>query len=105
MQMPNDLTGKILQRLYKRGVNPEFMYDIEFFHIFSDQASAEAMAKQVRESGAQSDVEHDEVEGKWDCTVVLQMLPTYDNVRRAERDLDQIARQLGGRGDGWGMMH
>jgi len=47
-------------------------------------------------------VVHDAEDDAWDCYCTKAMLPTYDGVVEAQRQLDELSRPFGGRSDGWG---
>jgi hypothetical protein len=53
-------------------------------------------------TGYCTEVVHDEEDDPWDCYCTKTMLPTYDGVVGAERELDELSRPFGGHSDGWG---
>ena len=65
--------------------------------------SAEAFAEKARRLDFEATVyQTDRKENPWDVTVSMQMAPTCQNITDTEEQLDAIAREHGGRADGWG---
>lgn len=76
---------------------------VDFSHVFPDQDSADAFAREVARQGFSTTVEEVERdEDRWDVTASKEMVPTCENITDTEECLDALARVHGGRADGWG---
>jgi hypothetical protein len=76
--------------------------DIDFFVTVPDRRAGEVVARLAELSGYRTEVVHDAEDDAWDCYCTKAMLPTYDGVVEAQRELDELSRPFGGRSDGWG---
>jgi len=104
MQFPDDANGDLLKEMQAAGLDLSRPREIDFFHLFDGEQAAAAMAEAVRTTVETTGVvvEEQSKRGEWQvCTTVI-VLPSYDNVTGMEKQLDDIARRFGGRGDGWG---
>ncbi|MFH1795552.1 MAG: ribonuclease E inhibitor RraB [Pseudomonadota bacterium] len=103
----------ILQRIESEGRDLGPTRPIDFAHLFPDQASAEAFAKDADLRGFSTKIEHRETDGewlddselKWDVTASREMSPTCENITDTEELLGAMARSYGGRADGWGFFN
>jgi len=105
MQFPDDANGDLLKEMQSAGLDLSQPREIEFFHLFDGEKSAAAMVEAVRSAveAAAIVVEEQPKRGEWQvCTTVI-VFPSYDNVTGMEKQLDDIAKRFGGRGDGWGV--
>ena len=77
---------------------------VDFAHLFSDRASAQAFVAEVARLGFKAEVDKldDRDEESWDVTASTEMVPSCEGITRIEEQLDSIARKLGGHADGWG---
>lgn len=76
---------------------------VDFSHVFPDQASADAFAKEAERVGFSTTVEEVERdEDPWDVTASKEMTPTCESITDTEENLDALARSHQGRADGWG---
>ncbi|OHD01013.1 MAG: hypothetical protein A2885_14050 [Sphingopyxis sp. RIFCSPHIGHO2_01_FULL_65_24] len=93
----------ILRDMEARGSDLGPARTIDFSHVFPDQMSAEAFAEKARKADFAAMVEEtDREEDSWDVTASIEMTPTCENITSTEERLDAIAREHGGRADGWG---
>lgn len=53
-------------------------------------------------AGYQAKVSQDGDSGDWTCYCSKTMVATYDSVVACQRELDTLAKPLGGHVDGWG---
>ncbi len=103
----------ILQRMESEGRDLEPARPVDFAHLFPDQASAEAFAKDADLKGFSTKIEHRETDGewlgnselKWDVTASKEMSPTCENITDIEELLGAMARLHRGRADGWGFFN
>jgi len=76
---------------------------IDFSHVFPDQNSANAFARDANREGFVTAVEKiEEREVPWDVIASKEMAPTCENITNTEALLAAIAKTHHGRSDGWG---
>jgi hypothetical protein len=100
MDFPSDDDGDALRKLHEKGIDLTQPRLIEFTCWATDRASAEQIAARLETLGYACDVFED------DDTVSVyagrQMVPSYDALVTAQRDLDAVLREYGTHCDGWG---
>jgi regulator of RNase E activity RraB len=87
--------------------------DIEFSHLFEHESEARSLAAEAESMGARVEVfepeeldEEEEIEESvWDVVCTFTMVPTHEALTARETELAMMAQRLGGRADGWGVMH
>ena len=93
----------ILQRMEAEGSDLGSARSIDFSHVFPNQASANAFAREAEREGFFVTIEEVEREDDpWDVTASKKMTPTCENITDTEERLDALARSHRGRADGWG---
>ena len=110
---PDDENGQVLRAMHEAGMDLSQPCDIEFTHLFEHESSARSMAVEAESLGARVELfepeeldEEEEIdESVWDVVCTFTMVPTHDAITGRETDLATIAQRLGGRADGWGVMH
>ncbi len=75
---------------------------IDFSHVFPDQSSAVAFAREAEREGFSTTVTEIDGEATWDVTASKEMVPTCANITDTEERLDALARLHRGHSDGWG---
>lgn len=86
---------------------------VDFSHLFPDQASAEAFAREAEREGFNTMIqnlrdepeEEEPLEDPWDVTASKVMVPSCENITETEERLSALAQTHGGRSDGWGFFH
>ena len=115
---PDDADGAVLADLAAQGVDMTQPLAIEFPVAVPDEPSAKNAAAAMTKAGYESQIEYDEGEPdfdpetddaeefgpSWTVYANVQMIPEYNEIMRIQAELDQIARPLGGKSDGWGVM-
>jgi len=115
---PHDADGAVLASLAAQGVDMTQPLTIEFHVGVPNEAYANSAANAMAKAGYESQIEYDEGEPdfdpetddaeefgpSWTVYVNVQMIPEYNEIRRIQAELDQIARPWGGTSDGWGVM-
>ena len=101
-EYPGDADGDALRRVAASGANMSRPIEIEFFVAIPDREAGEAIARLAAKAGYRPELVHDEEDDAWDCCCRKTMLPTYEGVMAAQRELDELGRPLGGCSDGWG---
>jgi hypothetical protein len=102
MDYPNDGDGDALRRLARDGNDMTRPMEIDFAVAVPNEAAGLAVAKVVEGLGYRTDVARDEETGDWTCYCSRSMVPTYAALADAQRELDRVAKPLGGASDGWG---
>jgi hypothetical protein len=97
--------ASILRGLEADGVDLNIPRLIDFSQIFHERASAEAFGEgaKLRNFSIRIEGVGDAAES-WDVTASLHMAPTCINITETEQALEALARQYGGRVDGWGFL-
>lgn len=117
MEYPDDDNGSVLQSMKDAGMDMGREYPIEFWHVFSDEASAQAMLQDAEAIGVQgelfdnseeledddSDDEDMEPGEGFDVLCIVPMVPTHESVTAMESKLASLAERHGGNADGWGV--
>lgn len=99
---PNDANGDVLKRMYKSGMDLTIEYEIEFFHVFSDKASAEKMCEEAYKNNFKVFLtEYDE---SWDVCCIKKIVPKHKTITDTESYLGKIAERYNGTSDGWGVL-
>ena len=101
MSFPNDADGDALRRVAERSDMSKPM-DIDFAVDVPNEARAADMARLAAERGYTTSVECDQSNQRWTCYCTRPMVPTYDGVIAAQKELDELSGPLDGRSDGWG---
>jgi hypothetical protein len=105
MNFPTDETGQVLAEMQQAGIDLSVTHNVVFFHLFEQQAQAQAMANFINENmtDVSVSVHPDETPNVWDVDCTIQMVPSYDNVNKQEADFEQLANKFSGYNDGWGI--
>ncbi|CAA9305976.1 MAG: hypothetical protein AVDCRST_MAG71-393 [uncultured Lysobacter sp.] len=103
--IPDDDNGDVLRQMLDDGDDLTQPRDIDFFHVFADEAQAAAFARQVaaREDVKIAAPEADE-EGVWQVAVTTHMPALHSAITALEQELAGIAQGHGGFPDGWACM-
>jgi hypothetical protein len=102
--IPDDVNGDVLRRMYGNGDSLTVARDINFSVIFSDEASAIAFCKATETNGSRVRYKfiEDGEEYPWDVTASREMVPVHQDIDATEDYLASVAMPLGGQNDGWG---
>lgn len=105
MSFPTDETGQVLAEIQQAGIDLNEIHDVVFFHLFEQQAQAQAMADYVAQnmSAVKVSVHEDETPNVWDVDCTITMLPSYEAIMKQETDFEQLASKFSGYNDGWGI--
>jgi|TARA_B110000091_G_C13789843_1_gene465111 hypothetical protein len=105
MDFPNDETGQVLSEMQQAGIDLTQQHDVVFFHLFEQQAQAQAMADFINKTLPDVKVElhADETPNVWDVDCTLAMIPHYDEVIEKEIAFEKMAVKFSGYSDGWGI--
>ncbi len=98
-----DDNTQVLSDLAARGVDLSHPLTVDFEHLLPDQASAVALAFQLSGLGFHTRSWRDETQ-TWNVTASKVMVPTCEEITAIEEQLDTLARDRGGRADGWGFL-
>jgi multidrug resistance efflux pump len=93
----------ILRDMAESGSNLAPARPVDFSHIFADRPSAERFVKTAQRYGFRTELsETEQDEYPWDATATKEMVPSAEEITSVEEMLDALARNEGGRADGWG---
>ena len=76
--------------------------EMDFFIAAPSENSAAAIAERVRKLGFATTLEASETPGGWTCYCRKVVIPSFQNVRAIEHQLDAIAKESGRYADGFG---
>ena len=108
---PDDIDGEVLQMIADDGNDMSKPMIVDYHVAAATEDTAEKIASAAEKLGYEvaidfddgEDAEEDEeITEPWTCTCRREMLLEYDAVVAAQKQLDEIARPLGGYSDGWG---
>jgi regulator of RNase E activity RraB len=102
---PDDTNGEVLRQMSEHGVDFDVAHPVEFALLFDDAEAAKRCARAIDALGAYecSVHENDQVEG-FDVIATRRLMLDHAAISRIEAELDDLAAQYGGRGDGWGVL-
>jgi hypothetical protein len=103
MEFPNDADGDALRKVAERSDMSKPMA-IDFAVDVPNEACGEEVAKLAAPRGYTAAVELDEGSQRWTCYCTKHMVPTYEGVLAAQKELDELSAPFGGRSDGWGTL-
>ena len=109
-QYPDDADGQALQGVAAEGSDMTKPMAIDFHVAAPDEAAAQQVAAKAAELGYQPEIffddEEEDLDGEpllpWTVECTKTMVPEYDAIIAAQKELDEIARPLGAFADGWG---
>ncbi len=100
--IPDDENGEVLRQMVEDGDDLTLERPVEFFHVFADEAQADAFAAAAAQQPALTpeapEVDDEDV---WQVCVVRVMAPTHAALTAQERELAALAESHGGFADGW----
>jgi hypothetical protein len=97
--------AEVLARLAARGVDLGAARDVDFSHLFEQEAGARHFAATALDLGYASQISEPELDRpEWDVTSTIALVPTCQNITESEENLANIASTLGGVADGWGFL-
>ncbi len=105
MNFPNDETGQVLAEMAQAGITLDEQHDVIFFHLFEQQAQAQAMADFLQQEmpDVRVNLHPDETPNVWDLDCTVRLIPSYEAVSEQETTFEQIAEKFSGYNDGWGI--
>lgn len=105
MNFPSDETGQVLAEMQQAGIDLNITHDVVFFHLFEQQAQAQAMADFINQNieKVKVSVHEDETPNVWDLDCTIHMMPSYEAIVKQEAEFEQLATKYSGYNDGWGI--
>jgi hypothetical protein len=100
--LDEDATHDALERIASDGSDMSRPLDMDFFVAVPDAGSGSVIAARVAQLGFATNVERDAETGDWTCYCTKRLVPTLEAVVAIERQLDALAREVGGHADGFG---
>jgi regulator of RNase E activity RraB len=107
---PDDEDGHTLRGLAAEGNDMSKPMDIDFHVAAPDEDAAREVAGRAAKLGYRAEVFFDDEEAdldqeslpSWTCECTKTMVPCYESIVAAQRELDDAARPSGAYVDGWG---
>ena len=101
---PDNINGDTLYRIVRDGDRPWISRDVNFSVVFPDEKVADRFLMEFNPEGVRFEKSpYDGAEGfTFQITLTRCMCPTYSNITAYEEEIATLARELGGRNDGWG---
>ena len=96
------LNEDVLARAAASGDDLTKPRDIEFEHLFPTKMGARRFVAWAEKLGYRCELEPHDYDWKVRCTIF--MVPELEKVTDRESRLGELAQQMGGRADGWGML-
>ena len=99
--LPNDADGDALRGLIEDGYDLSKPIQIDF-HISIPSESAGNDLIQITENlSFISDLDYDDDTDSWTCWCSKSMIPEYDLLIQTQKQLNKLAKKVGGHADGW----
>lgn len=105
-QFPNDDNGDALRHMAEQGVDLSLSHQVDFEHVFSDEARARAFADAISEFVVDTKVhapDEEDPEQEWEVQCRIAMVPSHAEITAMEMKLEAAASEQGGYSDGWGL--
>ncbi len=99
---PSNADGNVLRKLAESGNDMTKPMEIDFAIAVPDEFAANAIREVADANGYNSRVFYDDESGTWSVYCTKSIVPTYQNVRWAQVELDELSRPFDGYSDGWG---
>ncbi|MEP7340522.1 MAG: ribonuclease E inhibitor RraB [Acidobacteriota bacterium] len=103
-QYPPDADGDALNRIAKDGSDMSKPMGIDFFVAVATEGGGHLIANAANQLGYETEIVFDEESGDLTCYCTKVMVPEYDAVIEAQKELDQLAKPHEGFSDGWGTL-
>jgi Regulator of ribonuclease activity B len=103
MNFPNDADGDALRKVAASSDMSRPM-DVDFAVDVPDEVRGKEIGQLAVQLGYSVLVERDDSTTRWTCYCTKRLVPTYDSIIAAQKELDELSRPLGGHTDGWGTL-
>ncbi|GFO57476.1 hypothetical protein GMSM_44830 [Geomonas sp. Red276] len=99
--MEDEATRDALSGLQTTGSDLTKPLEMDFFVAVPSEIAGNNVALAAQHLGFRTSVEQDS-DGEWTCYCSKKLVPSYEEVRHLEKQLDSLARPFGGYSDGFG---
>src|ERR1051325_1641432 len=99
---PDDADGDALRRVARAGSDMTQPMLIDYHVAVQDRISADQIALAALRLGYATKVVAEERPREFTVWCTRGMVPDYDSIIAAQRELDTLAAPFGGKTDGWG---
>ena len=99
---PSNADGDALRKLAASGHDMTKPMEIDFAIAAPDEFAANAICKVADAKGYRSRIFYDDESETWSVYCTKSIVPTYQNVRWAQVELDELSQPFQGYSDGWG---
>src|SRR5258708_13382419 len=103
VDIPNGGDGEALGRVAEWSDMSKPM-DIDFAVDVPSKRSGEEVQRVAAQRGFRPTLHFDETDQRWTCYCAKQMVPTYEAVIAAQKELDELSAAFGACSDGWGTL-
>lgn len=107
-----DIDAEVLEMIAADGHDMSAPMDVELHVALPTEEAANEVAAVAQQMGYETEVSFDdgsddpdieeEITEPWTCTCIKAMVLDHAAIVGAQKDLDEVARRLGGYSDGWG---
>ena len=101
-QYPDDSDGDALRRVASTGSDMTLPMEIEFPVVIADEELAKKFSLVAARRGFKVHLWKHDDDPDWDVVCAIEMIPTYDDVVRIQRELTSLAAPYRGCCDSWG---
>jgi regulator of RNase E activity RraB len=101
---PDDENGEVLRRMHESGDDLSKPRNIDFTVVLPSKEAAQAVGDHFHKLGYEVSAERTGTvpDLPWDLVVVRHMKPEHSEITKFEEALAVLAKEHGGRNDGWG---
>ena len=101
--LPDDADGDAIRRVAREGADLTLPMSVDFAVVFSAKDGG-LKFKQLLAGDFEASLESDDGGSSWTCYCTKRMVLRYAAVIQVQRELNVLARPLGGSVDGWGTL-
>lgn len=103
MSFPDDADGEALRKVATHADISKPM-DLDFMVEVPSEAAGNEIARAASAREYKTSLEFDSESERWTCYCQKRMVPTYEAIIAAQKELDALSEAFGGRSDGWGTL-
>lgn len=102
LRYPGDENGDVLWHMARSGDDLSKARRMDFFFVFPTEDLAKQFCGLAQAQGYDASLSYFAEKESWDTECSIELVPTHARVSEVEHSLSTVAKQLGGRADGWG---
>jgi hypothetical protein len=107
LERPENFDAKVVRQLRDRGLDPFSAHELDFFFVLPNPAAAQSVSRQLEAEGFIADMRPLAEEGGDSTSLHARksMRLIVDDLTALSRRFTKLAREFGGRYDGWMVRH